>query len=451
MIELEFDNKYQPLANKFSYLLENFRSIYKINGKQKLYFGTSNSESGIEIKPGQNIINFFCSHESIPKNYTFKKWKNHRLPFLFTKQKDRDIIVYDTEHSHYIINYDLLSSAFYFISLWQEWNSNKSDKFGRFPAQENFLYKHQLLQTPVVNYYFDILKTALEMQNKKTEIDFYNNNITSFITHDIDLCKTGWKENSARALLEGHPFIAVKTIIQKIIQKDVWFNFDKIMNIEDSLDIKSTYFFIPEKSNFNNVQNGDYNIASPELKKALESIQKNGNEIGLHASYGTGFKEEKFKKETEKMNTLVAGNRFHFLGMRIPESLEIINNSKLIYDTTLGFAEQIGFRNGFCYPYPPYNIFKDAPYSFIEFPLMVMDRTLQHSSYMGLIPSGAVEVVEDLIDEIGYFRGSFILLWHNKFISGYKFREWQKVYIDIINSLKTRDSQFLLPGEFIKS
>jgi len=52
----------------------------------------------------------------------------------------------------------------------------------------------------------------------------------------------------------------------------------------------------------------------------------------------------------------------------------------LAYDSSLGFAETCGFRNGANFAFPPYDFEREGPCSFLEIPLAIMDGSLQLSS-----------------------------------------------------------------------
>mgnify|MGYP006309715627 CR=1 FL=1 len=54
---------------------------------------------------------------------------------------------------------------------------------------------------------------------------------------------------------------------------------------------------------------------------------------------------------------------------------------------------------------------------------------------------------KELLDEIEYFRGNFVLLWHNKFFSGYKYGEWKEIFVQIIREIRKRGGEIILPTE----
>jgi hypothetical protein len=123
------------------------------------------------------------------------------------------------------------------------------------------------------------------------------------------------------------------------------------LKIENDLDVLSSYYFNPNNNTINGHTNADYNFQSKKIQSVIHEIETHKHEIGLHGSIGTGFNQVQFQDEIRKFSTHVFGNRFHNLLFRVKESFPILEKTGIDYDSSLGFAENIGFRNGFCFPY----------------------------------------------------------------------------------------------------
>jgi hypothetical protein len=121
----------------------------------------------------------------------------------------------------------------------------------------------------------------------------------------------------------------------------------------------------------------------------------------------------------------------------------------------LGFAETIGFRNSFCFPFFPYNIESDAPHRILEIPLMIMDAALQHEKYMTLELDEAVSRVQPVMEEVKKFNGCVSILWHNNYCSDYKFKGWRDVFSRILDAGNKAGTRYLTGAEvsdiFLKS
>ena len=101
----------------FDYIVQTFHTVYGNDFDLKISYG--NSVSDILIKNYSN--NFFDSVDPIPKNIVWKEWKGTKIPFLFSTDNSLPIINYKNNTA--VINYDIIGSAFYFLSGWQEIHS----------------------------------------------------------------------------------------------------------------------------------------------------------------------------------------------------------------------------------------------------------------------------------------------------------------------------------------
>jgi hypothetical protein len=226
--------------------------------------------------------------------------------------------------------------------------------------------------------------------------------------------------------------------MNEILLNPHWKNIDKIVKIDSEYDLKSTFFWIATKKTGNNkVKNADYSISKE--KKLIPTLSSNG----LHkSSLTTSFAEE--LKMLPFKTTL---NRYHFLKLTLPSSLDEIELAGLKLDASLGFAERFGFRNSYGLPFSPYNISTQKPYNFVEVPLNVMDGTLHR--YMK-IP------LKETASNIIYFveknsKDSIIsILWHNTYFTDYKYSGYLQEYKKVLLFLNEAGVKSITPEEIIK-
>jgi dihydropteroate synthase len=93
----------------YKYVMENFGLFHHFDstvidyGKGKKRPVTIKSSCG----------DFFTKKEEInPGDVVWKKWKNVKIPFLFDKDESKEIVEFFDNRA--VINYDIISSAFYF-------------------------------------------------------------------------------------------------------------------------------------------------------------------------------------------------------------------------------------------------------------------------------------------------------------------------------------------------
>lgn len=153
--------------------------------------------------------------------------------------------------------------------------------------------------------------------------------------------------------------------------------------------------------------------------------------IGIHPSYSSYLNVSTIRKERRTLelicNTPITKSRQHFLRMTLPKSYQAIIRSGIREDYTMGYASQTGFRASTCTPFNFYNLSNECVQDLRIYPFCVMDASF--TSYLHKNPSEAIQEIERLIFAVKAVQGSFISLWHNESLSGYKYWEgWAPVY-----------------------
>lgn len=425
------------MNNIFEYVLKNYQLFYLL--EDKVHYGNS-SEPGVNIvKRATN--DFFEDKEDInPEKVIWKDWNGSKIPFCFDVDDHKEIIT--QADNQILINYDIIASSYYFLSGWNEYVSSSKDGFGRVLYENSIIKRLNISMLPVVNYYFDILNEALRMRtrrNSKKKI-WVNNDFGVALTHDIDVCKSAWLEGSFSELKKKR-FLSIPVLIfKRLFAEDDWFNFDSISDIEKGYNASSSFYFLPRKGKSGRWKNSDYNIRSKSIQKVILFLKNRGHDIGVHGSFGTHDKAENLIADMKRINQdVIRGNRFHFLMFDAGKSVDVLEKSGISYDTSLGFAERIGFRRGTCFPFYLYNFATNSSSNVLEIPLIVMDASLQRQDYMGITQDEALKQVISTIDEIMKFNGVFTILWHNTFFSDYKYTGWKEVYIKILEYCKRKN------------
>lgn len=157
-----------------------------------------------------------------------------------------------------------------------------------------------------------------------------------------------------------------------------------------------------------------YDPASPQIRRLIDYLHDDGIEIGVHPSYYAFDKPEVLRKEISYLRSLlpfpIRGSRQHFLRWA-PRTWAELETSGLMYDSSVGYHDVIGFRAGTSLPYRPWFIDQNRPANLVEVPLLVMDHTIQER--MALSPEHALHRVRDLLTRCRMAGGVFTMLWHN--------------------------------------
>ena len=72
-------------------------------------------------------------------------------------------------------------------------------------------------------------------------------------------------------------------------------------------------------------------------------------------------------------------------------------------DSTFGYHNIPGFRNGMCHPFIPYSVNNNSFLDIIEIPIMIMDTTL--FKHLNLNHDNAFKLVKIIIDKVKKLNG----------------------------------------------
>ncbi|HPG36213.1 MAG TPA: polysaccharide deacetylase family protein [bacterium] len=357
---------------------------------------------------------------------------------------DRIPLIYGTNESEVSVSeeeisipVDVFGSAFFMLTRYEEAVKNNRDTHDRFPASASLAFKEHFLCRPIINEYVEILWSSMRVL--WPEIERKERKFEMVLSHDVDrpfkyrnmLPATFLKivaadlirRRSVRKAYESvKSYIAVK---MGEIDRDPFNTFDFIMDLSEKAGLKSCFYFISDHSD--NKINCDYSINDPEMISLMKKIHSRGHEIGLHPGYDTSDNPEKLKNEFVKLRKICSangikqekwGSRQHYLRFSVPQTWRYLSEAGIDYDSSIGFADHVGFRSGICYDYPVYDVVQRKPLEIVEKPLVVMEKTVIDGNYMNTVSADrTINLIKELAGVTELFKGSFILLWHNSRLS----------------------------------
>jgi peptidoglycan/xylan/chitin deacetylase (PgdA/CDA1 family) len=374
----------------------------------------------------------------------------NNLPVLFSCSDKTNWYTIDDTSIYF--HHDLIKCAFYLLSGYQEYEFREMDAWGRFPWNKSIQYKLGFTHKPLVNYYFEILLEAFEKFSEINEFDFKSNNPRPpllFLSHDVDrikkyslrelayivllilgIKKSNLKQNQLWPQLKDQ----IKGLLQ--LKKDPYWNFEELISLEASLGIHSTWYML-EKQGRNNSR---YHFHKRKIKKLIHKLEEDGHEIGIHGTLASSTNKHVMEDGLGRLSTVsqreITGNRQHYLKFSHPLTTNILNDSGINYDATLGFAEQIGFRNSYTFPFHLYNFETNEAYQIWQIPLNVMDVSL--SGYLNLEQNLFYTTIEPLLKEVEYFGGVFSILWHNCNLDESLNKGINRTYREILSNILKR-------------
>lgn len=322
---------------------------------------------------------------------------------------------------------DIFGSAFFMLTRYEEVVKPDKDEHDRFPATSSLAYQENFLERPIINEYLEILWCYLQRLwpslVRQTRI------FRILPTHDVDMPYDILLRSFGRIALNigsdilyrKNPAFGARNFkrwlkIRADREKDPFDTFNWIMKQSENIGVKSSFYFTAGGSTQFDTP---YSVNHPSIQCLIKKLHNRGHELGFHASYEAGFNQKVWNQELVYLNRhingiKIEGGRQHFLRFQVPKTWRFWNDAKLLYDSTLCFADFSGFRCGICYEYPVFDLIKKEKLSLKERPLIVMDCSVIEDQYMGY---GCTEktliYMIQLKKHCQIYDGDFVLLWHN--------------------------------------
>jgi peptidoglycan/xylan/chitin deacetylase (PgdA/CDA1 family) len=309
----------------------------------------------------------------------------------------------------------------------EEYNMTFSDKYDRFPY---YLSNQRDVFDPKVSRFLIENGLCPEYPDGKK--------FAVCLTHDIDVIypeRLYQIVGAAKAFSKGKLMDAMKTSFSRINKKwNSYWNFREIMKLEAKYNAKSTFYFLALHPG-----EEDFNYKIEDLETELSFISDYGYEVGLHGGHESYKNLEDIKEKKHMLEKVlgkqVVGYRNHYLRFKVPDTWELLSKAGFKYDTTFGYPDCAGFRNGVCHPFKPFNRNTEEQIDILEIPLIIMDRTLLRD-YMRLDIKKACELIKRLVDKVEQYNGVVTVLWHNNTLNGEENLKHYEKFLKYVSSKK---------------
>lgn len=346
-----------------------------------------------------------------------------------------------TDHIKQVISMDMYEIVQKDPEIWdlftrkEEYNPPFRDQYGRFPYYASS--SRNIFQPRVSQFLME--------QGYRVEYP-EDRPFAVCLTHDIDFFYTPVLPKAVAAmrhLSKGSLSGFLHSVAQMRSKKLPLWNFNDILALEEQYGAKSSFYFMAEHPG-----EQDYAYRIEDCESVLGDIVDSGCEVGLHGGHTSYSSLEELKSKKDRMekitNKKIIGYRNHFLRFNVPDTWEYLHEAGFLYDSTLGYADCIGFRNGMCHPFKPFNLKTGKPVEILEIPLIIMEDTFER--YMGLDTARAWEISKKLIDTVIQYNGVLTLVWHN-----YSFFGEQKTFYEKILKYCLEKNAWMASGKEIFS
>lgn len=367
--------------------------------------------------------------------------------YRFWEKSDEELL---KDFDNYLFDGDFIGTIFFFLSgYWEQMHPKHKDQYGRFPFEDSFVWKKDIIEFPVVDH----LISELEKDLKLKRIEFLGKP-KLFLTHDIDhlgLFKISdwWKTALVDLFKRGKPFVFFDKFLKFFFVKDPYLT-ENLIAFHSRHNTKGTYFFLPRVQQ--GITYGGYDVFANRkyLSRLSKKILDSNGSIGIHYD-SLYMKEERMCKDKKILESImgikIASGRPHYLVMDGQKTFSILEKSQIKLDSSCYFAENFGFRYGTSFPFRPYNFEARRYYDVWEVPLVCMDGTMFSTKYMNLSTKQALERVKLMIDKIARYNGIFTFLLHNTSLYD---KEWLKVYDEIVEYIKSKSFVPITSDDIVK-
>jgi len=327
-----------------------------------------------------------------------------------------------------IIEADLIASAYFILSRYEELVNPRRDYLGRFLAEHSIL--SQYTNRCLVEEYGNILLS--ELRNCGIDTKPAALRLSVIMTHDADKIEQYRNiRGFMGGLSRGQILPALKSAFGRI-EYDPLFTFPYMKEQEQKAGIKDMLFV---KTGGNRLLQDKpcYDPASRDMQKMMGLYDR----IGLHLSMEAGQNMHEAAWEKEKLEKAlgrkITDNRNHYLASLHPADMLGLSSIGITDDYTMGYPDRAGFRLGTCRPVRFIDPERQMLTKITMHPLAIMDRSLDSRRYMNLDYGQAYGLCKQLHAEACKYGGEFIMLWHNNSVSELDKTYLKKLYENILS------------------
>jgi len=230
--------------------------------------------------------------------------------------------------------------------------------------------------------------------------------------------------------------------------------YERWLEAEERIGGKSTFFFWPGWKALRRRHPTDclydmedrivFDGQQCTVAEMIREIDRRGWEVGLHPSWYTFDNIDEMKRQKATLESVLGHDivsvRQHYLHYDIRVTPRVQAEAGFLYDSTLGFNDNIGFRFGTSYPWKLYDLKSEVDLRITEIPLIIQDGGLLNTDKgMRLDEETAFNYVVQVAGAVERVGGVLTLLWHpNAIVKD----SWWNLYLKTLDHLKSKNAWF---------
>jgi hypothetical protein len=230
--------------------------------------------------------------------------------------------------------------------------------------------------------------------------------------------------------------------------EDFWNPFPWYLDVEKQLP--ATYFLIPFKGRVGEHVPGRhatrrataYDVT--DILRWTATLMDKGCEVGVHG-IDAWHDATKGRAELARITAITGGRsvgiRMHWL-LSDATTASTLENAGYSYDTTAGYNETLGYRNGTTQAFRPL-----ATRTLLELPLHIQDGALFYPHNLDLSEAEAATHCSPLIAHAQSSGGVLTVLWHDRSHGPERF--WGDFYLTLVQTLRSSNTWFATASQAV--
>jgi hypothetical protein len=347
--------------------------------------------------------------------------------------------------SNIIVSLDIFRHLGFFLSghLEKTWALKKEEK-------------KDIIAVPFADYYCDFLFSCLQTIFERENIPLVHKSFwpegkpcAICLTHDVDEVKKTyqWFTYPLKLIIRGN-FGAIlpqfRSFFQKLRGNEPYWTFNEVIRIEGAKGVRSSFYFLKETGKVRLFDRKSwhhygrrYDLNDKQVRELLRELYSKEWEVGLHGSFYSYINPEILCREKEalehSLGKSVIGGRQHNLNLKIPETWLNQERVGLLYDTTLGYNDCLGFRWGISYPFRPFYAEDKRSLNIVQIPLAIEDLPYFRCQQPW-------NEFLKIFNHVEVTNGLLTLLWHHSVFNENEFPGWASEYVKIIDYCKKQNA-----------
>ena len=405
-----------------------------------LYYGPHPERSGARLALGcaPETPAFFERPRPLDRAWVrWLEWDGERWPVPIGSRAERGPFA----------GLDLVASAFWWLSGWQEAATRQRDVHGRFPFSASLQAALGTAHLPAVDAYRCALADALReagIEPTPARWGTEEKPWAVLLSHDVDRVRRRRLGTLARGVAGGDPVGALR---RALAPGNV--DLDGLAALLREAEARGGRATVFAKAGRTGRLDAPYRLGR-QVRAALREALRDGHDVGLHPSTFAMRHPRHLLREHDRLRRAVRSGpmvvRAHYLRfdpLRAPADLQRVG---FVADASVGFSEAPGYRRGTGRPFPLWDLQTDRLAPLIEVPLAVMDTTLL--GHLGMTPREAADAALQVLRGARRTGSAAAVLWHNRPLDEPDGRDALAAYRLVLDAARS-DGAALLPLEAV--